>query len=89
MTDYSTLTVMKRGVLASVIIINADKKTKQRLEDLGIVPDTKILCVMKSPLGDPIAYLFRGALIALRSEDSKKILVTFCTNGENEYGTDT
>ena len=88
MTEYSTLNVMKRGELASVIRINADKKTKQRLEDLGIVPDTKIRCVMKSPLGDPIAYLFREAVIALRSEDSRNILVKLISEGGTENGTD-
>jgi len=48
---------------------------KARLYDLGIVPGTKILCVMRSPLGDPIAYYVRGTLIALRFQDSSRISV--------------
>ena len=29
----------------------------------------------KSPGGDPIAYFIRGAVIALRDEDARKVLV--------------
>ncbi len=59
------------------IVENIDKNCsiRNRLFDLGIVPGTKILCVMKSPLGDPIAYFVRGTLIALRFSDSSRISV--------------
>lgn len=30
---------------------------------------------MKSPLGDPAAYLIKGAVIALRREDAGTVLV--------------
>ena len=43
---------------------------KRRLLDLGIVKGTLITPVFKSPSMDPIAYEFRGSLIALRKEDS-------------------
>ena len=33
-------------------------------------------CIMKSPLGDPIAYMIKGATIAIRNEDSSKIFVS-------------
>lgn len=59
------------------IVENIDEKSKikNRLFDLGIVPGTKIFCVMKSPLGDPVAYFVRGTLIALRISDSSRITV--------------
>ncbi|MBO5733296.1 MAG: FeoA domain-containing protein [Clostridia bacterium] len=59
------------------IVENIDVKSpiRNRLFDLGIVPGTKILCVMKSPLGDPIVYFVRGTLIALRISDSSRISV--------------
>ncbi len=47
----------------------------RRLSDLGFLPGTRIRCVGRSPLGDPSAYLLRGAVIALREEDSSLILV--------------
>ena len=60
---------------------------QQRLKDLGIVPGTRIRCLYRSPLQDPTAYEIRGAVIALRKEDSAEILVeqdALCP--KNEFG---
>lgn len=46
---------------------------RRRLLDLGIIPDTPIKAVLRSPSGDPVAYEIRGTLIAIREEDSKMI----------------
>lgn len=43
--------------------------------DIGLIEGTEVVCVGKSPCGDPRAYLIRGAIIALRDEDCKKIRV--------------
>lgn len=48
---------------------------RRRLLDLGLTPDTKVECVGKSPLGDPKAFLIRGAVIALREETCQKIFI--------------
>ena len=48
---------------------------RQRLMDIGFLEDTEIECVGISPLGDPAAYLVRGAVFALRQEDSRCIVV--------------
>ncbi|MFY9541538.1 MAG: FeoA family protein, partial [Dethiobacteria bacterium] len=32
--------------------------------------------LLKSPAGDPTAYLIRGAVIALRAQDASQILIT-------------
>ena len=48
---------------------------RRRLLDLGLAPDTKVECVGKSPLGDPKAFLIRGAVIALRQETCQKIII--------------
>ena len=47
----------------------------RRLMDLGFSNGAKVKCISQSPLGDPKAYLIRGAVIALRSEDSSKIII--------------
>ena len=47
----------------------------RRLLDIGLVKDTKIECVGKSPAGDPADFLIRGAVIAIRAEDMKDIVV--------------
>jgi len=48
----------------------------RRLMDLGFVPGTRVRVLRTSPLGDPRAYLVRGAVIALRREDAARILVS-------------
>jgi DtxR family Mn-dependent transcriptional regulator len=48
---------------------------RRRLMDLGLLPGSVIEAELTSPSGDPTAYLIRGALIALRSEQAKSIRV--------------
>ena len=48
---------------------------RRRLLDIGLVEGTNVSCLQKSPAGDPVAYLIRGAVIAIRSEDSSQIVV--------------
>lgn len=55
--------------------INLDGSIKRRLLDIGLIEGTKVENVLVSPAGDPMAFLIRGAVIALRCEDSKNIVV--------------
>lgn len=48
---------------------------RRRLLDLGLIQDTIVEVVQASPFGDPVAYLIRGTVIALRSEVAEMILV--------------
>ena len=41
-----------------------------RLSSLGLTAGTAVRCLFRAPLGDPSAYDVRGAVIALRREDS-------------------
>lgn len=70
-----TLNKIKVGECAKVIDITPNSKIKRRLLDLGITPNSKIDCAFKSPFNDPVAYLIRGTVIALRAEDAKDIIV--------------
>lgn len=49
---------------------------RRRLLDLGLVEGARVECLGRSPLGDPSAYVIRGAVIAIRSEDSRNIIVS-------------
>ena len=40
-----------------------------RLRDLGLIENTRVVCLGRSPMGDPSAYLIRGTVIALRRCD--------------------
>lgn len=48
---------------------------ERRMFDLGLLPGTWVTAELKSPSGDPTAYRIRDALIALRQEQAKMILV--------------
>lgn len=70
-----TLDCLKVGKTAEVVKLNTKDSIGRRFLDIGIVPGSKIECVMESPGGNPIAYLIKGALIAIRKEDTKQILI--------------
>ncbi|NLY17934.1 MAG: ferrous iron transport protein A [Clostridiaceae bacterium] len=63
------------GTTARVKKIHSRGTTRRRMLDLGIILNTEIEALQKSPSGDPVAYYIRGAVIALRKEESSKILV--------------
>ena len=71
-----TLSDMKIGDSGIVASVNASDNIKRRLLDIGLIKGTKVECVLKSPFNDPVAYLIRGTIIALRKEDSKNIVVS-------------
>lgn len=60
---------------AKIENINCDGIDRRRFLDLGIISGTKLKPILKSPSGDPIAYEIRKSIIAIRSEDAKKIEV--------------
>jgi ferrous iron transport protein A len=73
--DILTLNRVPLGKTAKVRELLSTGSMRRRLLDLGLVEGTCVKCLQKSPAGDPIAYMIRGAVIALRDEDSLKILV--------------
>lgn len=48
---------------------------RRRLLDIGMIEGTRIECVGRSPAGDPMAYLIRGAVIAIRREDGSGVVI--------------
>ena len=74
-----SLSHMKEGETAVVRDLTSKGAIRRRLQDLGIIPGTKVECVQKSPLGDPVAYMVRGAVIALRREDAGTVLILEAT----------
>lgn len=64
------------GKKASVAELTSDGATRRRMLDLGIINGTEIMPLYKSPSGNPVAYLIRGAVIALRNDISDRIMVS-------------
>ena len=88
MSEYIYLDKLPPNNSACIISVGGDSSMIQRLEDLGIVPDTKVSCVMKSPLGDPSAFLVRGSVIAIRQEDTRNILARVCSYEKTAFKND-
>lgn len=75
MNDISSLIDLKQGEIARVRMLLSTGNIRRRLQDIGLIEGTEVECLQKSPGGDPVAYLIRGAVIALRAEDSSKVLI--------------
>lgn len=63
------------GKCAEVKCLSAHGALRRRLSDIGVVEGAIIKCVGRSPLGDPAAYVIRGAVIAIRDCDSRAVIV--------------
>ena len=72
---FMNLCDIKLGSKCVIKKINIDGSIKRRLLDIGLIEGTEVESVLVSPLGDPKAFLIREAVIALRNEDSKNIMV--------------
>ncbi len=69
------LNTLQVGGSATVHSLSCSEAMRRRLSDIGLIEGTGIKCLQKSPFGDPTAYMIRGAVIALRSEDARRIMV--------------
>ncbi|MGH4124489.1 MAG: FeoA family protein [Clostridium sp.] len=68
----STLPLGKKCKVKKLI---SEGLIRRRMLDLGLIDGTAVESLQKSPSGDSVAYLIRGAVIALRSELASMILV--------------
>lgn len=75
MDNIISLNNIKPGESARVIAVKSTGGIRRRLLDIGLTENAVVKCVGISPLGDPKAFLIRGAVIALRSEDTENIFV--------------
>lgn len=69
--------------IGNYVIINDLLSTgilRERMLALGLTKGTEIEVIRKGPSGDPTVYNIRGAMIALRNEESSLILVNSTKN---------
>lgn len=64
------LSELNLGEYAYVRKISDNSNISRRLLDIGLIPGTKVECVLISPAQNPKAYMIRGAVIAIRNEDA-------------------
>lgn len=72
---YIPLNMLPMGCYGKVKMLMVEGTARRRMMDLGLIKDTVVEAIRKSPSGDPTAYQIRGAVIALREEEASKILV--------------
>lgn len=82
MPNKQTLEQLAVGGSAKIRSVEIKGDMKTRMEDLGLIGDTLVKCVGRSPFGDPKAYFIRGTVIAIRNCDAKLINIT--VEGEND-----
>ena len=67
------------GCLRNYVLVSAEKREaaaqRMRLEELGLLPGTRIQCLYQAPCGTPAAYAVSGAVFALRRKDAARLLV--------------
>ncbi len=74
---------LKVGERCIVKEVSSGGNMRRRFTDIGLIENTVVECVGKSPAGDPKAYLIRGAVTAIRSEDCGDISVLPYDGGDN------
>jgi len=70
----SSLKIGEKGIVAG-ISRKCRGQQRRRLMDFGVVPGTEVRVEMESFGRDPVAYLIRGATVALRKSQSELIYV--------------
>ena len=70
-----TLDELRSGQRAKVLGIGGVGVFRRRLLELGLLPGTEIERTGQAPLGDPVSYRVRGAVLCLRQADARAISV--------------
>ena len=70
-----TLDGLAVGAWARIERIEGEGVFRRRLLELGLVPGTPIRRDGQAPLGDPLTFSVRGAVLALRTVDASRVVV--------------
>ena len=70
-----TLADLLPGESGIIQVVDTEDLLRQRLFDLGLVPGTHIQARFRGRGGDPVAYLVRGTVLALRLSTAKSVSV--------------
>ena len=70
-----TLSQLKKGETGKVGQIGVNGSMRRRLQDIGLVRGAAVKRIGSSPLGDPSAYLIKGALVAIRNKEADCIML--------------
>ncbi|MCB0744035.1 MAG: metal-dependent transcriptional regulator [Ignavibacteriae bacterium] len=72
--DLLSLKKGEIGVVARILPVCRGQQ-RRRLLDFGIVPGSEISVLMKSPMNDPVAYIVKDTIVALRKDQAKQVIL--------------
>ena len=81
MRKIINLSELEIGQFAIVDSIELKGSIRRRVSDIGLIKGTCVKCIQKAYKGNPTAYCIRGAVIALRKQDTDLIKVILCNGG--------
>lgn len=67
------LSELANGDRGAVTAVGGAGTFRRRLLELGLVPGTVVTRVGAAPLGDPVRYRLRGAVLTLRRADAQHV----------------
>lgn len=73
--EKQSLDRLPLGKCGVVSALTSEGVQRRRMLDLGLVEGASVEALHQSPSGSPTAYSIMGAVIALRQEDAKKIIL--------------
>ncbi len=74
-TQQLNLAQTEMGEIVTISGLLSDGPMRRRLQDIGFTAGTSVQRLQSGPSGDPTAFYVKGTVIALRKEDSARILV--------------
>ncbi len=80
----SQLPTGQRAVVSDVQV--CQQSLRNRLLDLGLLPGTRITALFQAPFGDPVAFLVKGAVVAIRRSTARQIRVYQPADNDPEEG---
>lgn len=63
------------GQTATIEFVGGTGSFRRRLLELGVLPGTTVERTGQAPLGDPVSYRVRGAVICLRRAEASLVTV--------------
>ena len=70
-----TLDQLQPGDVADVTVVGGQGPFRRRLMELGIIPGTPVERTGQAPMGDPLTFRVRGAVLCLRRTEAVTIEV--------------
>ena len=74
-TQQLSLAQTQTGEIVRIAGLETAGPMRRRLQDIGFTAGTSVQRLQSGPAGDPTAFYIKGTVIALRREDSARILV--------------